>query len=80
MFGLISDMLANDIAIDLGTANTLLFVRLSRGIRRASHPPVTVAQAFGARVRPGLDGRHPADDIPAIRDWQHVDGPWMAND
>jgi rod shape-determining protein MreB and related proteins len=27
MFGLISDMLANDIAIDLGTANTLLFVR-----------------------------------------------------
>src|SRR5919108_315037 len=27
MFGLISDLLANDIAIDLGTANTLLYVR-----------------------------------------------------
>ena len=31
MFGLLSDVLANDIAIDLGTANTLLFVR-GRGI------------------------------------------------
>ena len=64
MFGLLSDVLANDIAIDLGTANTLLFVR-GRGIV-LSEPSIVafdrnhrsvIAVGQAAKAMLSLDGR-----------------------
>ena len=70
MFGLLSDVLANDIAIDLGTANTLLFVR-GRGIvlsepsivafDRAHRSVIAVGQAAKAML-----GRTPGN-IEVVR-------------
>ena len=70
MFGLLSDLLANDIAIDLGTANTLLFVR-GQGIvlsepsivafDRTHHSVIAVGQAAKAML-----GRTPGN-IEVVR-------------
>lgn len=73
MFGLFSDLLSNDIAIDLGTSSTLLFVR-GRGIVIQEPSVVAVQQLPGGRqevIAVGHEakdmlGRTP-DSIKAIR-------------